>query len=198
MPLLKHQLILHPDIVSQFALDKPVTPYERRVGFSWYLCPVTVANAQEWLLVNVEFGYCDLVESDSATDIEQSALDAIDLHLPTDRDDDNVSVSFNPDYISWHTADKMPEHVAKRYQQALTLIRQCENHLDAADEIEQLNETPLTLGGRTFSPAEGLEGLLLELADNFSYYVKTTPWWKVWWHARLDRQPWLAQGYRRG
>ena len=41
MPLLKHQLILHPDIVSQFALDKPVTPYERRVGFSWYLCPVT-------------------------------------------------------------------------------------------------------------------------------------------------------------
>ena len=63
MPLLKHQLILHPDIVSQFELDKPVTPYERRVGFSWYLCPVTVANAREWLLVNVEFGYCDLVES---------------------------------------------------------------------------------------------------------------------------------------
>lgn len=25
MPLLKHQLILHPDIVSQFELDKPVT-----------------------------------------------------------------------------------------------------------------------------------------------------------------------------
>lgn len=30
MPLLKHQLILHPDIVSQFELDKPVTPYERK------------------------------------------------------------------------------------------------------------------------------------------------------------------------
>ena len=56
--LLKHQLVLHPDIVGQVALDKPVTPYERQVGFSWYLCPVTIANVQEWLLVNVEFGYC--------------------------------------------------------------------------------------------------------------------------------------------
>ena len=44
MPLLKHQLILHPDIVGQFALDKPVTPYERQVAFSWYLCPVIVAD----------------------------------------------------------------------------------------------------------------------------------------------------------
>lgn len=57
MPLLKHQLIFHPDIVSQFALDKPVTPYERRVGFSWYVCPARVAGEQEWLLVNIEFGY---------------------------------------------------------------------------------------------------------------------------------------------
>ena len=46
MPLLKHQLILHPDIVSQFELGKPVTPYERRVGFSWCLCPVTLANGK--------------------------------------------------------------------------------------------------------------------------------------------------------
>ena len=61
MPLLKHQLILHPDIVGQFALDKPVTPYERQVAFSWYLCPVIVADNSEWLLVNVEFGYCQLV-----------------------------------------------------------------------------------------------------------------------------------------
>ena len=198
MPLLNHQLILHPDIVGQFALDKSVSPYERQVGFSWYLCPVPVADTHEWLLINVEFGYCDLVESGSAADIEQAVLDAIDLHLPDDREEDNVSVSFDPDDISWHTADKMPEHVGLRYQQALELMRKCKDHLDATDEIERLNDTPLILGGRTFSPTEGLEGLLLELADNFSQYVKTTPWWKVWWHARVDRQPWLAKGYRRG
>jgi hypothetical protein len=92
MPLLKHQLILHPDIVGQFALDKPVTPYERQVGFSWYLCPVSVANKQEWMLVNIEFGYCDLVESGNAADIEQAVLDSIEHHLPDDREEDNVSV----------------------------------------------------------------------------------------------------------
>jgi|GEM_PF-878167 len=197
MPLLSHQLILHPDIVGQFVLQKPVTPYERRVGFTWCVCPVKIANAREWLLVNVEFGYCALADSGSAADIEEAALAAIDLHLPDERTDDNVSVSFNPDDTSWHTADKMPEHVAKRYQQALKQIRKCMDSLDAEDEIEQLNDTPLTVGGRTFIPAEGLEGLLLELVDHFSHYAKTTPWWKVWWHAKADQQPWLAQGFGR-
>lgn len=197
MPLLSHQLILHPDIVGQFVLQKPVTPYERRVGFTWYVCPVKIANEQEWLLVNAEFGYCALADTGSAPDIERAALDAIDLHLPDEREDDKVSVSFNPDSIRWHTAAKMPEHVAKRYEQALKQIRKCSNCHDAEDEIEQLNDTALTVGGRTFTPAEGLEGLLLELADHYSHYIKTTPWWKVWWHAKADRQPWLALGYGR-
>jgi len=38
MPLLTHQLILPPDMGGQLVLQKPVTPYERRVGFTWYLC----------------------------------------------------------------------------------------------------------------------------------------------------------------
>ena len=194
MPLLKHQLILHPDIVGQFALDKPVTPYERQVGFSWYLCPVIVADNSEWLLVNVEFGYCDLVEVNSVTAVEQAALDSIEYHLPDDRDEDNVSVSFNPDDISWHTADKMPEHVAQRYQQALNLMRRCKDHFDAADAIERLNETPIKLHGRTFTPTEGLEGLLLELADSFRQYIESTPWWKLQWHVWTKKAPWLAQG----
>ena len=41
--------------------------------------------------------------------------------LPDDRDEDNVSVSFDPDDISRRTGSKMPEHVAQRYQQALKL-----------------------------------------------------------------------------
>lgn len=118
MPILKHQLILHTDIVSQFELDKLDTPYEHRVGFSWYLCPARVAGELGWLLVNVEFGYCDFGESGSPADIEQSVLDAIECHLPDDRDDDNVSASFDPYDITWHTATKMPEHVVKRFQQA--------------------------------------------------------------------------------
>lgn len=192
MALLKHQIMLHPDTLAMFDLNKPVTPFEYRAGFSWFLCPITVAKTQEWLLINVEFGYCDLIESNHAEDLEQAVLDVIDLHLPDDREEDNVSVSFDPDDVSWHSADKMPEHVAQRYQQALEQTRRCKDSLQAEDEIEHLNHTPLTIGGRTFSPVEGLVGLLLELADCYHHYIETTPWWKVWWHAKVDHQPWLV------
>jgi hypothetical protein len=152
MALLKHQTILPPDTLAMFDIDKPVTPYEYRPGFSWFLCPITVADSQEWLLINVEFGYCDLIESNHAEDLEQAVLDVIDLHLPDNREEDNVSVSFDPDDVSWHSADKMPEHVAQRYQQALKQTRRCKDSLQAEDEIEHLNHTPLTIGGCTFTP----------------------------------------------
>ncbi len=197
MALLKHQLVLHPEIVDQFTLSKPITSYQRQVGFSWYLCPLTVANKQEWLLINVEFGYCDLVESPNPLEIEQDVLDSIEYHLPEDREQDNVSVSFDPDDVSWHTAEKMPEIVAQRYQQALKLMHKCKDHFDAADAIERLNNMPLKLNGRTFTPTEGLEGLLLELADNFQHYIETTPWWKLYWHLWKNKTPWLAEGFGR-
>lgn len=200
MPLLKHQLILHPDIVSQFGLDKPVTPYERRVGFSWYLCPVTLANAREWLLINVEFGYCQLVVAPEKTPdyITDAAITAIECHLPDDRDDDNVSISRSGGDVSWHTADTMPVHVAECYQQAMQRLSKCKDVHDAEDVLDELNDTPLTIGSSTFAPTEGLEGLLLELADNFRHYVQTTHWWKVWWDAKRDRQPWLADRFGQG
>ena len=181
--MLSHQIILHPDtpFTSSF------TPYERKMGFSWYLCPATVAGEQEWLLVNGEFGYVELVDTCDAEAIEQAVLDVIEQHLPDGKD--NVSVSFDPEHISWHTADKMPEHVALRYQQALKLLG---NHEDATDELDQLNDTPLTLGGRTFAPSEGLDGLLQELADDFRHYIETTPWWKLQWHLWTRKRPWLA------
>jgi len=68
----------------------------------------------------------------------------------------------------------------------------------AEDVLDELNDTPLTIGSSTFAPTEGLEGLLLELADNFRHYVQTTPWWKVWWDAKRDRQPWLADRFGQG
>lgn len=195
MPILKHQIILHPDIVGQFALDKPVTPYERRIGFSWYLCPVIVAEKTEWLLVNVEFGYCAMVIAPEKTPlyIGDAAITVIEYHLPEDRDEDNVSVSLSGDDVTWHTATKMPEHVGLRYQQALKILRKRKDIHDADDALDKLNETPLKLLGRVFAPVEGLEGLLEELADNFRHYIETTPWWKVWWHAKMNRQPWLMQ-----
>ncbi len=196
MPLLKHQLILHPDIVGQFALDKPVTTYDRQVGFSWYLCPVIVADKSEWLLVNVEFGYCQLVIAPEKTPLHigDAAIRAIEDHLPEDRDEDNVSVSLSTDDVSWRTATQMPEHVGLRYQEAHKILRKCADIHDADDALEKLNETPLKLHGRTFTPTEGLAGLLLELADNFRHYVETTPWWKLQWHVWTKKVPWLAQG----
>ena len=141
MPLLKHQLILHPDIVGQFALDKPVTTYDRQVGFSWYLCPVIVADKSEWLLVNVEFGYCQLViaPETSPVYITEAALTAIEHHMPDDRDEVNVSISRSGGDVSWHTADTMPVHVAERYQQAMQRLSKCKDVHDAEDVLDELN-----------------------------------------------------------
>lgn len=152
-----------------------------------------MAGELEWLLVNIEFGYCALVIAPEKTPsyIVEAALTAIEYHMPDDRDEDNVSVSLSGDDVTWHTATKMPEHVGLRYQHAVKLIRKCKNVHDADDALDKLNEKPLTIGSRTFAPTEGLEGLLEELADNFRHYIETTPWWKVWWHAKMDRQPWL-------
>jgi hypothetical protein len=74
-------------------------------------------------------------------------------------------------------------------QQALKLL---DIHEDATDVLEQLNDTPLTLGGRKFAPSEGLDGLLLELADDFRHYIEATPWWKLQWHLWTRKRPWLA------
>ncbi len=197
--MLKHQIILHPDIANQFPGELP--PYEWQAGFSWYLCPVTISGKSEWLLVNVEFGYCQLVTADgpitdgsiasSMIDISDAAISAIEAHLPDD--EDNVSVSLSG--VTLHTADKIPEHVASRYMQAVKAVSKC--NYDAEDVIDKLNDTPITIGGRTFAPTEGLEGLLLELSDKFKHYMENTPWWKVRWHMWKDRTPWLEMEYRR-
>ncbi|MBK5969653.1 hypothetical protein [Thiorhodovibrio litoralis] len=161
----------------------------------WYLCPVTIAGDQEWLLVNVECGYCQLVIAPEKTPIyiADVALNAIEVHLPSDRDEDNVSASLSGDDVSWHTAEVMPKHVALRYAEARKRIGRCKDVHDAEDVLEQLNAKPLTINGRTFAPTEALEGLLLELADRFRQYNQTTPWWKQWWHAKAGCQPWLEQ-----
>ena len=101
--------------------------------------------------------------------------------MPDERIEDNVSVSLNPADVSWHTADKMPEHVALRYQQAQAELARCRNVHDAEDALEQLNEKPLNISGRNVAPTQGLEGLLEELAEDFRHYIETTPWWRLQW-----------------
>lgn len=196
MPVLKHQIVVHPDLAGQLASGCRFTPYDKRFGFSWYLCPVTVAQEPEWLLVNIEFGYCKLVIAPEKTahDIADAAIMVIECHLPDDRQQDSDSVSLQLQDISWHTAAKKPKHVAQRYRRALKLIRKCRDRFDVAEALERLNETPLRLYGRTCTPTEGLEGLLLELADNSRRYRQTTPWWKLQWHLWTQKQaPWVRQ-----
>lgn len=190
--MLKHQMLIHSDLHSQLDLIKPVTPYEHRPGFSWVVCPVMVAGEQSWLLINMEFGFCELVEGITADDIEQSVLDVIELHLPHGRDEDNISVSFDPDHISWHTTDKLPDHAAQRYELVRKRLAKCKDLYMAEEAIDKLNLTPLTLHGRKFAPVDGLSGLLLELADKFRHYIETAPWWKLQWHLITRKTtPWL-------
>jgi hypothetical protein len=143
MPLLKHRLITHADIAGQFNTERSTTPYQSQKYFAWYLCPAVVADEQVWLLVNVEFGYVELLADDNCTaaDIEQAVLDVIELHQPDKDEQDNVSVRWNPDERTWHTADKIPEHVGPRYQQALALLDKCRDIDAAHDALEQLNHT---------------------------------------------------------
>lgn len=163
------------------------------MGFSWYLCPATVAGEQEWLLVNVEFGYVELLGDNirAASDIEHAVLDIIERHLPDEHVQDNVSVSWNPNQITWHTADKITPFVGSRYQQALALLDECRDITAAEDALEHLNDTQLTISGRTFAPAEGLDGLLLELADNYRHYIDSTAWYKQQWDLLTGKRPWL-------
>lgn len=193
MTLLKHQLITHADIAGLFSAERSITPYQSHKGFAWYLCPAVIADEQVWLLVNVEFGYVQLLADDSCTaaDIEQAVLDVIELHLPDEQEQLNVSVSLKPNQITWHTADKIPEHVGQRYQQALVLLDSCLDILAAHDALEQLNDTELTISGRTFAPSEGMDGLLLELADNYWHYIDSTPWYKRQWHLLTGKRPWI-------
>ena len=82
MSLLTNQIIFHQDLAGLFSDERRLTPYERKQGFAWYLCPAEVAAQQVWLLVNDEFGYVELVQ-DSDSDvsaIEQSVLDATEYH----------------------------------------------------------------------------------------------------------------------
>lgn len=73
-------------------------------------------------------------------------------------------------------------------------IRRCKDSLQAEDEIEHLNHTSLIIGGRTFTPVEGLVGLLAELADcYYRHYIDTMPWWKLQWHIWTKKAPWLAE-----
>ena len=172
-----------------------MTPYQHRFGFSWYLCPVTLFKQSEWLLINVEFGVCQLVKKPNATAlaVEEAAITAIDHHLPVDRDEDNVSVSYRPNDVTWHTATKIPEHVGMRYLQAQQLLGKCIDRFDPEEAMDRLNTKALTLGGCTFAPVEGLEGLLLELANDFRHYIETTPWWKLQWHMWTRRAAWIER-----
>lgn len=154
---------------------------------------MTVFEQSAWLLINVEFGFCQLVETPNAAalSVEEAAILAIDHHLPVDRDED--SVSFRPSDVTWHTAEKIPEHVGMRYRQAQQLLGKCIDRFDPEEAMDRLNTKPLTLGGRTFAPVEGLEGLLLELANDFRHYIETTPWWKLQWHMWTRRAAWLER-----
>ena len=194
MALLKHQIVVLPEHVNRFAVDKPVTAYQQRPGFAWYLCPATVGDDQEWLLINVALGYCTLVIAPETTalDIGEAAIGAIEYHLPDEREEDNVSVSLSGDDVAWHTAERMPEHVGLQYQQAQRLVAKCQTVHEADEALEGLNERPVTIGGRTFAPREGLEGVLLELADRYRDYIEHTPWWTLQWHLLIRKEaPWL-------
>lgn len=192
MSLLTNQIIFHQDLAGLFSDERSITPCDSTEGFAWYLCPAVLADEQVWLLVNAEFGYVELLEQVdfSAEAIEQALLDVIELHLP-DEDELNVSVSLDPDDITWHTADKIPEHVAQRYQQALLLLDSCADILAALHALEQLNNTAWTVSGRTFAPSEGMEGLLAELADDYRHYKGTTAWYKRQWDLLRGKRPWL-------
>lgn len=145
--------------------------------------------------MNAEFGYCALViaPSKDALHIGDAAISTVEHYLPADREQDNVSVSLSGDDVSWHTTEKVPELVGNRCLMACALIERCQDIHQADEALEALNDTPLTLHGRTFSPTEGLEGLLIEPADDFRDYIEHTPWLKLQWHPLTRREaPWLG------
>ena len=195
MALLTHQLLIPSDLASLFESQRMLLPFESFCrGFAWYLCPVVVAKEQQWVLINVAFGFVELLDVMSpptANAVEKAAFDVIELASPLDREEDNVSVSFNPADVTWHIADKLPTHVGKQYQRVEQALRQCHDIYEADEVIKQINAKPMTIGDQCIAPVEGVYGVLLELADDFRDYVQTTPWWKQLWHLSTKQTPWL-------
>jgi hypothetical protein len=56
---------------------------------------------------------------------------------------------------------------------------------------EQLKDTQLTISGSTFAPAEGMDGLLLELADNYRHYIDSTAWYRRQWDLLTGKRSWM-------
>jgi hypothetical protein len=57
--------------------------------------------------------------------------------------------------------------------------------------VEQLKDTQLTISGSTFASADGLDGLLLELADNYRHYIDSTPWFKQQLDLLTGKRSWM-------
>jgi len=196
MALLSHQLLIPADLAPTFESQRTLLPFDTfRRGFAWYLCPVVVANKQQWVLINVAFGFVQLVEEDEADTIanavEKAVFDAIELALPNDREQDNVSVSFNPDDVLWHIAGKMPTHVGQQYQRVEKALRRCNDLYQVDSALEKINTMPLAINDRHIVPEEGFYGVLLELADRFRDYRQTMPWWRQLWHMGTKKIPWI-------
>lgn len=196
MTPLTHDVLIPADVAPHFAPQRTLRPFDGfRTGFSWCLCPVLVAGAQVWVLISVTVGWVERVEAvslPSADAVEEAAFTPVDWVLPVEADAEQIGISFHQDDIRWYTADKIPPHVGERYQLAGRALCECRDLAEADVVINRLNAMPLTLHGRTFTPEEGLSGMLHGLMDGYHTYIDQTPKWKQWWH-RLTRQdlPWL-------
>ena len=192
MSLLTHQIVVPSEIAPDFKHERVLTDDVLYHGFIWHLCPLGLADQQFWVLVSAAFGYVEWIEGEiSAEAVEEAIIGAIECNEPPDREQDCISVDVNPKHMTWRVSDKAPAHVGiqlKRLQKALV---SCRDLCDADEAVEDLNEQPLKVGKERFKPREGMQGLMEELADQFSHYVETTPLWKQLWHRFCGRHPWI-------
>lgn len=194
-PQIKHVVFTHPDLEDYFSDERDLLPQSQapQTALFWFIFPL--GNAEKpanWLIVNANLGYTSLVEApDSTADIEGAIISIIHEHLSHASAEFKVSISPSPQDIIWSEAAGYPKHVIRRLNEVGRIILKQPSPKQARASILALNHKKISINGRSFTPVEGMNGLLTEIAVNHAEYLENTNPIKRLWHRLIGKPGWM-------
>ncbi|NCC86150.1 MAG: hypothetical protein EOM03_18920 [Clostridia bacterium] len=155
----------------------------------WFIFPIgNVGKHANWLIINANLGYTSLVEApDSAADIEGAIISIIREHLPNASAELQANNRPGPKDFIWSEAAGYPKHVVRRLNEVGRIILKKPNPKQNRAAILALNNKKVSINGRSFTPVEGLTGLLTEIAVNPPEYLENTGTLKRLWNRLIGK-----------
>ena len=183
----QHHIIIPTSLEKDFAEQlnaKRITQY--RQCLTWH-----VAHTDEAYLRCLEqLGY--LILADKEQSLEEAIVSEIDYLEPEGA---VASIDPNPDNITWGLLPSYPKQIKPRINKGVSILRKCPDLTVAEEEIEKLNQKPVTIMDRTFTPMEGLTGFINELQACYEHYHEKTGALRMLWNALTGKTPWADPDY---